>query len=55
MCLERLQQLTATETTGRTGVRIGELAYINGLHAEKAKDEVLALDMFGIAVSNAYM
>lgn len=54
-CLERLQQLTATEPTGELVYGLAELAYINGLHAEKEKDVVAALDMFGIAVSNAYM
>ncbi len=55
VCLERLQQLTATEPTGELVYGLAELAYINGLRAQHANDLVLALDMYGIAVSNAYM
>lgn len=55
VCLEKLQQLTSSEPTGELVYGLAELAYINGLRAEKEKDEVTALDMFGIAVSNAYM
>ncbi len=55
VCLERLQQLTATEPTGELVYGLAELAYINGLRAEKAKEQAVALDMYGMAVSNAYM
>ncbi len=34
---------------------VSELSYILGQRAEKARDEALALDMYGVAVSNAYM
>ena len=55
LCLERLQQLTVTEPTGELVYGLAELAYINGVQAEKDKDVAAALDIYGIAVSNAYM
>ncbi len=54
-CLERLQQLTESEPTGELVYSVAELAYIAGVRAEKDHDERNALDMFGVAVSNAYM
>ncbi|MCC6508254.1 MAG: alpha/beta fold hydrolase [Pirellulaceae bacterium] len=54
-CMERLQQLTVTEPTGELVYSVAELAYLEGHRAEKDKDEARALDMFGVAVSNAYM
>jgi Alpha/beta hydrolase family len=55
VCLESLQQLLDVEVDGEVVYGVSELAYILGKRAEKAHDEALALDMFGIAVSNAYM
>lgn len=54
-CLERLQQLTDEEPTGELVYGVAELAYIAGKRAEKEHNEALALDMHGVAVSNAYM
>ncbi len=58
-CLEKLQLLAETEPagalTGELIYAVAEVAYIAGVRAEKDRDEPLALDMHGVAVSNAYM
>lgn len=54
-CLERLQSLTESEPNGELVYGVAELAYIAGKRAEKEHNESLALDMHGVAVSNAYM
>lgn len=54
-CLEQLQSLVENEPNGELVYGVAELAYIAGKRAEKGGDEALALDMHGIAVSNAYM
>ena len=55
VCLEELQALLETEVDGELVFSISELAYILGKRAEKGHDEARALDMYGVAVSNAYM
>jgi hypothetical protein len=55
VCLEELQSLLESEADGELVYSISELAYILGKRAENARDEARALDMYGVAVSNAYM
>ena len=54
-CLESLQSLADSEPTGELVYGVAELAYIAGKRAERDHNEALALDMHGVAVSNAYM
>ena len=54
-CLDSLQSLADSEPTGELVYGVAELAYIAGKRAEKEHNEALALDMHGVAVSNAYM
>ncbi len=54
-CFDGLQQLLDTEVDGEIVYSVSEMAYILGKRAEKRKDEARALDMYGVAVSNAYM
>lgn len=54
-CLESMQSLADSEPTGELVYSVAELAYIAGKRAEKEHNEALALDMHGVAVSNAYM
>ncbi len=54
-CLDELQSLLESENDGELVFSISELAYILGKRAEKHRDRALALDMYGVAVSNAYM
>ncbi len=54
-CLEGLQQLSEQEPSSDLNYAVSELAYILGKRAESKDDEALALDMYGVAVSNAYM
>jgi pimeloyl-ACP methyl ester carboxylesterase len=55
MCLESLQQLLDVEVDSELVYGVSEMAYILGQRAEKRHDVALALDMYGVAVSNAYM
>ncbi len=55
VCLEELQSLLESEVDGELVFSISELAYILGKRAEKHHDRAMALDMYGVAVSNAYM
>lgn len=55
VCLEELQSLLESEVDGELVYSISELAYILGKRAEKQHDPAHALDMYGVAVSNAYM
>ena len=62
VCLEKLQLLVDAESQQEFVVdvseivySISELAYILGKRAEQLDDEARALDMYGVAVSNAYM
>lgn len=55
LCLEAMQSLLATEVENGLVYSISELAYILGKKAEAKGDEAHALDMYGVAVSNAYM
>ncbi len=54
-CLESLQTLLETEVESDLVYGISELAYILGRKAEKQGSQARALDMYGVAVSNAYM
>ncbi|MFO1066761.1 MAG: hypothetical protein U0892_23120, partial [Pirellulales bacterium] len=54
-CLEQMQALVENDPSGELVYAVAELAYIAGKRAEKEKHEALALDMYGVAVSNAYM
>ena len=54
-CLENLQQMLDVEVDSELVYGVSEMAYILGQRAEKKHDVALALDMYGVAVSNAYM
>ena len=54
-CLEELQSLVESEVDGELVYSVSELAYILGKRAEQKRDAARALDMYGVAVSNAYM
>ncbi len=54
-CLVQLQTLLESEVDGELVYSIAELAYILGKRAENKGDQSLALDMYGVSVSNAYM
>lgn len=54
-CLEGMQLLAEREPNSELIYGLAELAYIAGKRAEKDHNEALALDMHGVAVSNAYM
>ncbi|MCA9126544.1 MAG: alpha/beta hydrolase [Planctomycetales bacterium] len=54
-CLEELHVLVDNEPSGELVYAIAELAYILGKSAQQAGDAPEALDMYGVAVSNAYM
>lgn len=54
-CLASLQQLLDSEVDGEIVYSVSEMAYILGKRAEKKGNRGLALDMYGVAVSNAYM
>ncbi len=55
VCLEGLQSLLESEVDGELVYSISELAYILGKRAEAQHNYSHALDMYGVAVSNAYM
>jgi pimeloyl-ACP methyl ester carboxylesterase len=54
-CLESLQHMLDVEVDSELVYGVSEMAYILGQRAEKKHDVALALDMYGVAVSNAYM
>jgi pimeloyl-ACP methyl ester carboxylesterase len=54
-CLLQLQELAMDEKGAEKVYAIAELAYIIGNKAEKASKEGHALDMYTVAVSNAYL
>jgi len=54
-CLNQLQDLTVDEKGAEKVYAVAELAYILGVRAEKSKDHSKALDMYSVAVSNAYI
>ncbi|QDV21744.1 esterase/lipase family protein [Aureliella helgolandensis] len=54
-CLEEMQSLLESETEGELVYGVSELAYILGKRQEKNHHEPEALDLYAIAVSNAYM
>lgn len=55
LCLEELQTLLETEMEGELVYAVSELAYVLGKRADLEEQESHALDMYGVAVSNAYM
>ena len=55
LCLEAMQTLLENEVENGLVYSISELAYILGKRAEVKGNEGHALDMYGVAVSNAYM
>lgn len=54
-CLESLQTLLETEMESELVYAVSEMSYVLGKRAEQEKREALALDMYGVSVSNAYM
>ncbi len=54
-CLVQLQELAMDEKGAEKIYAISELAYIIGKQAERAHHEGQALDMYTVAVSNAYL
>lgn len=54
-CLESMQQLVSRESDGELVYGISELAYVQAKRAERNRRPTEALDMYGVAVSNAYM
>jgi len=54
-CLNQLQDLTVHEKGAEKVYAVAELAYILGVRAEKSKNLSKALDMYSVAVSNAYI
>ena len=54
-CLVQLQELAMDEKGAEKVYAISELAYTIGSKAEKASKEGSALDMYTVAVSNAYL
>ena len=54
-CLEALQTLLETEMESELVYAVSEMSYVLGKRAEREKREALALDMYGVSVSNAYM
>lgn len=54
-CLLKLQELAVDEKGAEKIYAISELAYTIGQRAEKAHQEGHALDMYTVAVSNAYL
>lgn len=54
-CLVKLQELAMDEKGAEKVYAISELAYTIGCKAEKASKEGHALDMYTVAVSNAYL
>ena len=54
-CLEEMQLLLEDEAESTLMYSISELAYVLGKRAEEDGDQAHALDMYGVAVSNAYM
>ncbi|MCR9293531.1 MAG: alpha/beta fold hydrolase [bacterium] len=54
-CLDAMQQLLESEAEAGLVYSISEIAYVLGKRAERQNQEAQALDMYGVAVSNAYM
>lgn len=54
-CLIRLQELVTDEKGAEKVYAISELAYIIGRKSEASGDDANALDMYSVAVSNAYL
>jgi hypothetical protein len=54
-CIESLQALVGQESDGELVYSISELAYIQAKRAERNRRPTEALDLYGVAVSNAYM
>lgn len=54
-CLDSLQTLLETEMESELVYAVSELSYVLGKRAEQGNREAMALDMYGVSVSNAYM
>ncbi len=54
-CLELMQELVESESDSELAYAISELAYILGKQAERKGEAARALDMYSVAVTNAYM
>ncbi|MFK7737379.1 MAG: esterase/lipase family protein [Pirellulaceae bacterium] len=55
LCLEVMQELLETEVESGLVYAISEIAYILGAKASQNGEEARALDMYSVALSNAYM
>lgn len=55
LCLQVMQELLETEVESGLVYAISEIAYILGREANDDGDEAYALDMYSVALSNAYM
>jgi pimeloyl-ACP methyl ester carboxylesterase len=54
-CLETMQSLMRVESDGELVYSVSELAYVQAQRAERNRKPTQALDLYGVAVSNAYM
>jgi pimeloyl-ACP methyl ester carboxylesterase len=54
-CLEAMHQLIRNESDGELVYSISEVAYVQARRMESNRQPVEALDLYGVAVSNAYM
>ncbi|MBX3420865.1 MAG: alpha/beta fold hydrolase [Pirellulaceae bacterium] len=54
-CLLAMQKLVQTESDGELVYGISEVAYVEAKRLERQHKPAEALDMYGVAVSNAYM
>ncbi len=54
-CLEAMSQLISNESDGELVYSISEVAYVQARRMERNRKPVEALDLYGVAVSNAYM
>lgn len=54
-CVEQMQVLSESESDGELVYSISEVAYVQAKRLEQARKAAQALDLYGVAVSNAYM
>ena len=54
-CLDAMSQLIGTESDGELVYSISEMAYVQARRMEQNRKPNEALDLYGVAVSNAYM
>jgi pimeloyl-ACP methyl ester carboxylesterase len=55
LCLEVMQELLETEVESGLVYAISEIAYILGAKADRSGERAQALDMYSVALTNAYM